>query len=727
MKKVLLLIITLTLVLSLSSCIDDFMKNDNKQVPIYEGMTIASSYQAADGILGARAISTPSEDASKGTFKDIQIESEDYYADLGEEILISIHLSNPDSFEILSFTLNGEKYSSYMFEYGSNMETIIIKCNVGRQSGEHHYTIDAIKYVDKSAVKDVAIRGNQTIKVVVSEYEHEANCKHDNIDKITTLEAKEPNCKEDGLTEGKKCELCNTVILPQETLAKLDCIPGEWIIDKEATVAEDGLMHTECVMCSKKLKEKVIYATGSEGLAYVVNEDNETCTVTGIGSCTDMDIVIPAYIDGFKVTAIGDGAFILESFKSVVMSDTIVTIGNDAFGECMYMESIILSESLTTIGSYAFQCCESLKSLYIPASLTDLGMGSLGYCISLKNIDVDENNQYYTSIDGSLYTKDGKTLVQYAIGNGETVVRIPDGVTCVGYTSFCGSTFITDVIIPDSVILIERAAFHRCTALRNVTIGSRDRQIDNAECVISDDAFCDCDALTTLILGNTVKALERDNVGPFSSCSALANLVIGDNLQNISASDFYGCRSLKNISVSERNQYFKVVDGSLYSKDGCTLVMYVGDDTATSFIVPTDVTEIGANAFSYAKNLESIILPDGLLSIGSSAFIGCSGLKSIIIPNGVTEIPSGAFSVCTSLEMIVMHDNITVIGGSAFIGCTALTKIIIPKTVETIGALAFNGCGSTLTIYCRSFSKPAGFHQYWSTSGARVVWGYTGN
>lgn len=76
-----------------------------------------------------------------------------YYATPNQDIYISIHIDNPDSYEILSFTLNGKKYTGYMFEEGSDMETIILKYNVGNTSGIVSYTIDAIKYVDGTPLR----------------------------------------------------------------------------------------------------------------------------------------------------------------------------------------------------------------------------------------------------------------------------------------------------------------------------------------------------------------------------------------------------------------------------------------------------------------------------------------------------------------------------------------------------------------------------------------------
>ena len=163
MKKIILLFVSIILVFSLFSCVKDnalddaigdtVKTEDGKQVPIYEGMTvssIATEKTNSELYRSGRALAKrlPYENVLKN-FKDVDVEASEYYADLGEDIFITVHLSNPDKFEILSFTLNGEKYSSYMFERGSDMETIIIKCNVGRESGEHKYTIDTINKIKK--------------------------------------------------------------------------------------------------------------------------------------------------------------------------------------------------------------------------------------------------------------------------------------------------------------------------------------------------------------------------------------------------------------------------------------------------------------------------------------------------------------------------------------------------------------------------------------------------
>jgi hypothetical protein len=77
-----------------------------------------------------------------------------------------------------------------------------------------------------------------------------------------------------------------------------------------ATKTENGLTDgSHCGVCGKIfVEQEIIYAIGSQGLAYTVTSET-TCEITGIGTCTDTDLVIPKYIDGYEVTGIGKGAF----------------------------------------------------------------------------------------------------------------------------------------------------------------------------------------------------------------------------------------------------------------------------------------------------------------------------------------------------------------------------------------------------------------------------------
>jgi hypothetical protein len=90
-----------------------------------------------------------------------------YYTSTNSQIYLNVHLSNPDHFVILSFILNGIFYQSYQFEDGSDSENLILEVNSGAVPGHRLFTIDAIKYVDGTEIKDVLFQGNDTIEIGV--------------------------------------------------------------------------------------------------------------------------------------------------------------------------------------------------------------------------------------------------------------------------------------------------------------------------------------------------------------------------------------------------------------------------------------------------------------------------------------------------------------------------------------------------------------------------------
>lgn len=151
---------------------------DVGQVPVYVGMSISgeSPLDSGDGesvamlsYVGTEVIKKdkPIKDGVDEHFGVVR-EDLSYYASPGQDVYVTVKLDNPDSYEILSFTLNGKKYSSYMFESGSDMENIVLKVNVGELSGIFSYTIDAIKYVDGESIKDVRMMGERTLRIGVS-------------------------------------------------------------------------------------------------------------------------------------------------------------------------------------------------------------------------------------------------------------------------------------------------------------------------------------------------------------------------------------------------------------------------------------------------------------------------------------------------------------------------------------------------------------------------------
>jgi hypothetical protein len=159
---------------------------------------------------------------------------------------------------------------------------------------------------------------------------------------------------------------------------------------------------------------------------YTVAGSNATITgYTGSGSA----VVIPDTLGGYVVTSIGYGAFGGCSAVTIIIPNSITSIGTDAFYNCTKLTSVIIGSGLTTIGPSAFPRCSALTSVIIPDSVTSIGYGAFADCSAL------------------------------------TTMTIPNSVTSIGTDAFYGCTKLTTMTIPKSVTSIGSYAFGSCSAL----------------------------------------------------------------------------------------------------------------------------------------------------------------------------------------------------------------------------------------------------------------------
>ena len=101
----------------------------------------------------------------------------------------------------------------------------------------------------------------------------------------------------------------------------------------------------------------------SKGLEFVSNGDG-TCSVSGIGTCTDTDIEIPSVYNGKIVTSISAYAFRgCKSLTSITISNSATSIGNYTFAGCISLTGITIPNGVASIGKCAFKGCTSLKSV----------------------------------------------------------------------------------------------------------------------------------------------------------------------------------------------------------------------------------------------------------------------------------------------------------------------------------------------------------------------------
>ena len=331
----------------------------------------------------------------------------------------------------------------------------------------------------------------------------------------------------------------------------------------------------------------------------------------------------------------------------------ITSIGSLAFEYCTSLTSVTIPDSVISIGDVAFTGCTSLTSIEIPDSVTSIGIGPFAMCTSLTSIIVDANNLVYESIDGNLYSKEGKELVQYVAGKTTTSFSIPDSVTSIGAGSFGYCYTLTNIEIPNSVTSIGFSAFEGCTSLTSIKIPD-----------------------------SVINIGERTFLG----CTSLTSIEIPDSVTSIGYWAFYDCTSLTKVNYTgtidgwaqiEFDDYY-ASNPLCYAKN-----LYIKDQLVTE-VVLTTATKISTYAFYGCDLLTSIEIPDSVTSIGNYAFYGCTSLTNVTIGNSVTSIGDWAFSDCISLTNVTLGNSVTSIDAFAFEGCFRLVEVVNKSTHITI-------------------------------------------
>jgi hypothetical protein len=178
-------------------------------------------------------------------------------------------------------------------------------------------------------------------------------------------------------------------------------------------------------------------------------------------------VVIPSSTNGYPVTSIGDYAFDDSGLTSVTIPNSVTSIGEEAFIDCIGLTSVMIGTNVTEIEDYAFYDCRSLISVTIPSRVTSIGEEAFLDCTSLTNITVNTGNPDYSSLAGVLFNKNQTALIQCPGGFGGSYT-IPNSVTNIGYYAFSGCSSLTSVTIGTNVTSIGDYAFSGCTRLREV-------------------------------------------------------------------------------------------------------------------------------------------------------------------------------------------------------------------------------------------------------------------
>lgn len=472
------------------------------------------------------------------------------------------------------------------------------------------------------------------------------------------------------------------------------------------------------------------------------------------------NIVIP-----YTVTKIGTSTFAyFTDLNSIVIGGNIESIGDYAFSNCLALRGIILSDKVKTVGSYAFTGCELLQSITIGDGLASLSDNVFNYCSKLATINVSSENLTYSSIDGVLYSKDGKTLLMYPRGKANTEFTVPDEVTVIGEYAFkeCGA--LESVTLGNNVNTIGKNAFYWCSGLKSITVPVSVTKIGST-------AFFLCSKLESIIYDGTEAQWEGiTKESGWDSGSGSYTVVCSDS-DKCSTLTHHArveakCNETGNIeywSCADCGKYFSDANGNNEITDKASVILQTVDCSYISCvcewcggekhdliyygIAESSCTETGIighweceGCYKYFMDSEGIaetydiVLPSvgcaytngvckwcgvGEGSVGLEyrlddygryyyvVSLGTCTDTDIVIPttyNGkpVNEVVYGAFRNKKNITSVVIGNNVQKIGDYAFEYCRGLVSVTLGSKVSSIGTSAFDHCNKLVEVINKS-------------------------
>lgn len=187
---------------------------------------------------------------------------------------------------------------------------------------------------------------------------------------------------------------------------------------------------------------------------------------------------------------------------------------------------------------------------------------------------------------------------------------------------------------------------------------------------IWNDAFKDCDAITSVNIDGNIKVISSE---AFAECENLKSVTIKAPIEEIESDAFKNCLNLSEINIL--NKVDSITDGAFAN------TAYYNDIANWE----NDVLYIGANLIKAKSTISgSYTIKSGTTLIAHYAFKDCSSLTEIVMPKSLEIIDACAFYKCSGLKDIVVPDSVKKIGRAAFRGCNKLQSITLPFVGETL-------------------------------------------
>lgn len=283
--------------------------------------------------------------------------------------------------------------------------------------------------------------------------------------------------------------------------------------------------------------------------------------------------------------------------------------------------NVVVEEGITAIPGTAFDNAVKCVSVSIPASAESIDNYAFPFTYDLEKINVDADNLYYKSVDGILFSKDGKTLRFFPNNQGLTEYTVPDTVETISAHAFLANVSLRKITVPDTVTYIGYSAFEY-SDVEKVSLGNGITELNSY-------LLSDAD-IKSFVVPDSVKTLKYD---VFYGCDYLADLVIGSGVETIE-------------------------DGVVSYTDNLAVIHYNGTQEEWDNITIND-----NNADLFSKEIHFVSQKEGAAPTckdGNEGGLYCSECDEYFTGTVIPAIKDHSFNgdnVCDSCNFVCDHDS----------------------------------------------------------------------
>lgn len=411
----------------------------------------------------------------------------------------------------------------------------------------------------------------------------------------------------------------------------------------------------------------------------------------------------------------------------------VVVIQNSGFKDCSSLTSILIPNSIKSIGINAFENCSNITEITIPEGVTLIGNNTFKSCVKLAS------------------------------------ASFPTSIESFGANAFAGCTSLTSIALPKNIQEIGANAFANCSKLATIEVfGDTPATLKTGVFPSNVSKIYVKPSLVSTY--KTSWAEYKDKIVGFTQCTITYNLNGGTNsTKNITSflkidlpvklyaptkenADFLGWYTTSDFSGEKVSEITTASNVTLYARwDRKMTITYVLNGgvnlsnltTITDSMLPytlSDATKSGYNFIGWFTDVE---LTRSIYAINTYGDITLYADWEEINPDLVFTLNSDGNSYSVKARSTDISGEVkipatykrlpvtTLPGDTAFRGCSKITALFIPKSVTTIKVdnqywNLFRDCSTSLVLYCEPESKPSGWSAYWDYCGSsylRVVWG----